>query len=146
MKKRPSGYAETSKPSKYWGQSPQENFCRFTLYFGLTSTDNISACAALELLITSQQLFESASLVKFLNMIFFGLECLSYMQSLRRPNGKPSHICDNFQWITSAGKFLRTHTLLSPRTIPNGPHNPTSKASKNVSLGQCYDSLSTEVL
>ena len=41
-----------------------------------TSTDHILACAALELL---QHLFKLASPVKFLNMIFFGLECLSYI-------------------------------------------------------------------
>ena len=41
-----------------------------------TSTDHILACAALELL---QHLFKLASPVKFLNMIFFGLECLSFI-------------------------------------------------------------------
>ena len=42
-----------------------------------TSTDHILACAALELLITLEQLFKLESLVKLLNMILFGLRCLS---------------------------------------------------------------------
>ena len=42
-----------------------------------TSTDHILACATLELFITLQLSFKSASPAKFLNMVFFGLECLS---------------------------------------------------------------------
>ena len=62
VKKRALGSAETSKLSrnfKAYVESPQENFCGYTLYFGLKHlyrTDHILACAALEFLITSQHL------------------------------------------------------------------------------------------
>ena len=42
-----------------------------------TSTDHILACATLEWLVTLQPSFKSASPAKFLNMVFFGLGCLS---------------------------------------------------------------------
>ena len=119
-----------------WGQSSQENFCGYTLYFGLEHFyDDILACAALELLTTLQQLFKLGSPVNFLSTYILWIRVLILRAIFIKTKWKTFKILQQFSMNRHSRKILRRQTLLCLS-------QSNFHGLKTVSLRQFFKSLS----